>query len=196
MKDCRCFSSVAKRGTNAIPAITAPSNLGLVIGCNISGCIGDAIYCLKSVTAIGNIISKNGGIGFNVDLTTGGVIQNVCTISGNTIDANAGDAIKLTAAIDLTKTQIFNNVISNHTTSGKYPLDLAFGSTAVNDRLRAFVDYNVYYNNLNAPLAISYGAHDTTGGANPYVDQTNNDYTLTSTYIATGYPAQANFPGY
>jgi hypothetical protein len=69
------------------------------------------------------------------------------------------------------------------------------GTTAQNDRIKNFIDYNVFYNNLNAPSAISYGAHDTTGGANPYVDQTNNDYTLTSTYINTGYP-QTNFPGY
>ena len=137
------------------------------------------------------IISKNGGLGVYVTetlATRDGIIAN------NTIDGNAGHAIRLTQqAVGLYR--IYNNIISNHTTSGTYPITCDAGTTAQNDRQKMFIDYNVFYNNLNAPNAISYGLNDNRTGSNPYVDQPNDDYTLTSTYINTGYP-QTKFPGY
>ena len=52
------------------------------------------------------------------------------------------------------------------------------GTTAQNDRVKQFIDYNVFYNNTTDVNAISYGAHDTHGGSNPYVGQSAENYTL------------------
>jgi hypothetical protein len=186
------FSSVAKRSTNVVPAITCAAGIASIINCNVSGCIGPGVLMDYQARMMGSLISKNGNYGIKLDSATNVGAEIICC--GNTIDANAGDGILITGQANC-GALIYNNIISNHTTAGTYPIKVSAGTTAQNDRIKNFIDYNVFYNNLNAPSAISYGAHDTTGGANPYVDQTNNDYTLTSTYINTGYP-QTNFPGY
>jgi hypothetical protein len=56
-----------------------------------------------------------------------------------------------------------------------------------------FFDYNTYYNNTADITGLAYGPHDTHGGANPYVAESSENYTLTSTYYGVAYP-QAPFP--
>ena len=144
------------------------------------------------LTLVGNIISKNGGDG--IVASSSNAIWGVFIVN-NTIDGNSGNGITVSDADSLSQLTCINNIISNHTTSGKYPISVLVGTTTPNDRVKNFIDYNVFYNNLNAPNAISYGTHDTTGGADPYVNQSLGDYTLTSTYKDAGY-SQANLPGY
>ncbi len=192
---CRVFSSVAKRSTNAQYGIGQTSGIygTLVLGCNISGCIGSGVFMSASGMIKDCLITKNGGDGLTVAITSGN--DYVVSVNNNTIDGNSGNGVWILNQAALESVELINNTISNHTTSGKYPITVGAGTAAQNDRVKGFIDYNVFYNNLNAPNAISYGAHDQVGGADPYVDQANNDYTLTSTYVNTGYP-QTNFPGY
>jgi hypothetical protein len=189
---CRVFSSVAKRSSNSQAAVSGQNLGSLIINSNISGCIGAGISMRGMTTVIGCLITKNGGDGVYADE---GSAQYGTSIIGCTIDANAGHGINIAATVTASNMRCLNNIISNHTTSGKYPITMGAGTTAQNDRVKIFIDYNTFYNNLNAPNAISYGANDQIGGANPYVDQSNNDYTLTSTYVNTGFP-QSKFLGY
>lgn len=141
---------------------------------------------------IGCIISKSrGGDGIQVSTTSVGLNE----IDNCTVDGNAGHGIVVNTQAALAQTTLRNNIISNHTGAGKYGLTVSAGTTAQNDRVKMGCNNNVYYNNTADVNAISYGANDTHGGANPFVDQANDDYTLTAAYIDTGYPT-TKFPGY
>lgn len=192
VEGCRVFSSVAKRSSNSAPALCGENYGCLIINCNVSGCIGSGIWVNAMATVIGCLITKNGGDGIIVNE---GSAQWTCNVVGNTIDGNAGHGINISSQTALSDVKCLNNIISNHTTSGTYPIIVGAGTTAQNDRVKLLLDYNTFYNNLNSPSAVSYGPNDHTGGSNPYVDQANNDYTLTSTYVNTGYP-QTKFLGY
>ena len=176
MFGCEVFSSVAKRSTNANPAWTSGQYSHLVKGCNFHDCIGTAIATSAMEQITDNIIAKNGGDG--ISLSNGGTAGWMQSISGNTIDGNAGNGIVMANANSLPNTTILNNLITNHTTAGKYGISAPFSTVAANDRLKTFIDYNVFYNNTANYSGISAGAHDTPASSNPYVAQSTENYSL------------------
>jgi hypothetical protein len=175
--NCEIFSSVAKRSTNARYAASLYYIGGLIDGCNIHDCIGPGVYARYPVVVTSSIIAKNGADGLTIENAAGALISN------NTIDGNTGHGINCLGQgsllnISVASTMIFNNIISNHSQAGKYGITVAAGTTAQNDRVKGFIDYNVFYNNTADTNAISYGAHDTHGGSNPYVGQGTENYSL------------------
>jgi hypothetical protein len=112
-----------------------------------------------------------------------GDIQTV--IENNTIDANEGHGISITAATSVKHSRIVNNILSNHTGSGKYGLSVS-GTTAANDLLKNIVDYNAFYNNTGHRNGISAGANDQTG-VNPSYTAAN-DYRIGAALKALGFP--------
>lgn len=191
MYGCEVYSSIAKRSTNILNAVSTNQYGGEIKECNIHNCIGPGINLSSFAKVVNSIIAKNGGTGISVS-GSAGQLQG---ISNCTIDANTGSGINFATQVALQVTMCLNNIISNHTTGGTYGITVGAGTLAQNNRVKCMIDYNMFYNNTTNYNAVGAGAHDVTGGANPFVDQPNGDYTLTSTYIATGYP-QAKFPGY
>ena len=99
-------------------------------------------------------------------------------VINNTFDDNLYAGIELASVNTLTVTNILNNILSNHANTTLAALNVDAGTTANNNLITPFCDYNVYYNNHTDTANISYGIHDTHGGLNPYVGQTTENYTL------------------
>lgn len=185
------FSNQAKRTTNSNAAITTISYGTRISNCNIHECIGLQIDLGGGSTIRSSLIVKGRADGVSITNSQSFVM----VLVNNTIDGNVGNGVIVVTQAALGSLLLSNNVISNHTGGGKYGLTISAGTTATNDKVKMGADFNVYYNNTGDVNAISYGVNDQHGGADPYVDQVNNDYTLTTTYKNTGFP-QGNFPGY
>lgn len=98
-------------------------------------------------------------------------------ISNNTIDGNGGNGIVLDQS-NMSRLVCTNNIISNHTTSGKYGITVSAGTPLANDLIRPIIDHNTYYNNNAHYNAITPGAHDTVLTTSPYVASSTENYTL------------------
>lgn len=170
---CEFFSSTGGAGTHNNPAINLSTFNYTVTECNLHDWNGPGIITTSSFVFKNNIIAKNNGYGINLNYTGGG---DVALLVNNTIDGNTGDGITTKTVVPM----IYNNLITNQTGAGKFGLNVTTGTTAVNDRIKQFVDYNSYYNNTSSYNAISAGVHDTALGASPYVAQSTENYTLAS----------------
>jgi hypothetical protein len=165
---------------------------------HIYNCIGGGIQLSGNVIACieRNLITGNYGKGIYVASSNN---TNLATIEGNTLDANGGGGLYVANQTTLGNLQIFNNIFSNHTTAGTYAFSVGGGTAAPNNRVSPMHDYNTFYNNASDLSAIGYGAHDSsntgaapvTNTANPYNNQPGGDYTLTSSYVSTGFPQTA-----
>ena len=158
---CETFSSVAAGSPGTSSSLFSNTDAPFVIsGCNIHDCVGVGVSSRVAVrcgiVVINSIIAKCQSDGIQNNGYGGAHIQN-CTIDGNLGNGiNGGFA------------SIFNCIISNHTGGGKFGSSLS----------TVFGDYNVYYNNTTDISGGTYGPHDTHGGANPYVGQSTENYTL------------------
>ena len=180
---CEVFSSQGGSGGVNAAIYTIGATGGItslsVIGCNIHDAVGYGVYCSCSSSyfsvclyVFDNIIAKCGNSGILTDN------YNTTIIKNNTIDANLGDGITFGPYIGFWPgTVAINNIISNHTVAGKYGV-AATGFAALSLGNGCF-DYNVYYGNTtDISNSVPYGPHDTYGGANPYVNQAIENYTL------------------
>jgi hypothetical protein len=176
---CEIFSSVTPGSSGAYPAIAGvfAGNAGLtIIGCNVHDTVGPGIYTSQPTIVSSTIVAKCRGYGiYGYD---GGVNYYPLSICNCTIDGNAGNGIEITTQGVLSSAIVLNNILSNHTQAGTYGLTVDAGTTAQNNAVKGFVDFNTFYNNTTDVNAISYGPHDTHGGSNPYVGQSTENYTL------------------
>jgi hypothetical protein len=189
-------SSVAQRTTNNNDMIAIPNNYACwqLFGCNIHDVLGKGFssgYEGGSFSVSFCIFAKNGDTAIKLSDGQG---DKSGSIFNCVIDGNLGDGIDFDNQNNIQEIAFFNNIISNHTTAGKYGMLVGSGSTAQNDRIKAFIDYNTYYNNTNDVNNISYGPHDTHGGINPFVGQPSENYSLVSGYYAAGTTPSAPFP--
>lgn len=182
-----CFSYVAtNRGDTSYPAITTDTFVQLVIGNNIHDLTSTSpVISLESGSqCTGNIVAKCAGTAIKVSSSFG--INMRLLVSNNTLDGNLGNGIEFGAQQDLALTLCFNNIISNHTGAGKYGMTVDAGTTAANNAVKGFADYNVFYNNTTDLNAIGYGAHDASNSgtapklisSTPYVASSTENYTL------------------
>ena len=183
--NCEFSSSVAKLGTNAKAAINFGNSESEIFGCNIHDCIGGGLLG-NGFHASFCVIAKNGAVGITINA--------VSFVKNCTIDGNIGNGIEITTQAALAPTGIFNNLITNHIGAGVYGLTVDAGAQAANDMVKGFVDYNTFYGNTTDTNAISYGTHDSHGGANPYVAESTDNYTLVPAYYNAGTTPSAAFP--
>lgn len=186
MIGCEVFSSVSKRSTNSNYVLGNQSNLSASFeGCNFHDNIGPIFEWGGGggFTCVDNIFAKNGGDGLTIDNVSG---SGLTIIKNNTIDGNLGHGLNFTAAANLGQVDCHNNIISNHTQSGKYGINVGSGTAAANNKIAMFLDYNTFYNNTNDLNNLSYGAHDTSSSgsapntisATPYVASSTENYAL------------------
>lgn len=152
-----------------------------VVSCNIHDLTGDGYQF--NAGGNGGVVANNifakcpQATSYAIQTFSGGATSN-WMILNNTIDGNAGWGIWVDDQTSLAVTTIVNNIISNHTTAAKGGLLVNAGTTAANDRVKSYVDYNVFYNNTVNYSTISAGPHDTALGVSPYVASGTENYTL------------------
>lgn len=129
-----------------------------------------------------NFIFKNKGDGLYLEgMGNGGI-----SILNNTIDANEGNGVSVGSTLCLSHMHCFNNVITNHTGSGKYGFVVLTGTLAENNSELRFIGYNDYYGNTTAVSGVSTIASDM--AVDPqYVDAANADYTPGNSSLKMGF---------
>lgn len=135
-----------------------------------------------------SIIAKCNGDGLTWDSSAQGTDAGSNSCINVTIDANLGDGIHFNGANGLQEATILNCIISNHTGSGKYGMNVGFGSTAVNDAIKGYIDFNAFYGNTTDVHLISKGANDITGTDPQYSAQSTQGYGIGQNLKAKGYP--------
>ncbi len=176
-------SSVAKRTTNLNPGLSAGNGGVTFFAVNVHDCIGPGISLDYMARALCCTSTKNGGDGVVVTSFADGRPASMILC---TVDDNLGHGVNIATQQALANFVALDNMITNHTASSKYGMIVGAGTTDQNDRIKSLIDYQTWYNNTTDVSAISRGSHDTTGGTDPYTDQTNNDYTLVSGRWNTG----------
>lgn len=173
---CEAFSSVANASGGAVAIALASGHGASVIGCNIHDYLNGAITATWGTFVEGNIIAKNLGAGVNINSAS--FDTTIGNIFNNTIDGNTGDAIKCNDQDTCGCAVVFNNIITNHTTASTFGINVGSGTTAQNNLVRMFIDYNSFYNNNSNYQNIGAGAHDTALIVTPYVASSTENYTL------------------
>lgn len=168
------FNTHAARGTTGQPGINISD--GSMINCNIHDCLGDGIASTGPQWIVNTISAKNGNVGIRVYST---LDSYSCAIMNCTVDANGGIGIYLNGGKVLGYTCVLNCIISNHASSPGLEVAGAAGTQAQVDKIKGFIDYNIFYNNAGGNYHnITAGGHDTAEGTNPYVGQSTENYTL------------------
>jgi hypothetical protein len=140
---------------------------------------------------VGNVIYANAGDGIRYRSES----STVGMVSGNTIDGNGGHGISVVNTDTIGQLSIFNNLITNHTGSSKYGIHLEAGTASLNDKVKAFCDYNGFYNNSNGNTnAISQGSNSVSLSADPYTNAASGDWTLNNTAGGGADCRDAGFP--
>lgn len=179
--DIFCHASAPTSGANRRGIVM--SGFDVWIGFNrIHHCGDDGIEFQGTGTALFNVIDHCKGNGIQIVNHSGD--NNQIALVGNTIDANEGHGIDI-ASGQATITQIVNNIISNHTGSGKYGVNAA-GTTATNDRLLQLVDRNAFYNNTGHRNGVSAGPNDIDGTDPSYTSASTGDYRIGTALKALG----------
>lgn len=150
---------------------------GLAEGNTICNCKSHGIYINAGVTVRKNLVKACAEDGIYIN-SIGNIDGSAV---GNTVDANLGHGINVQSTVTLASGLIRNNLITNHTASGKVGLRIAAGTTAENDAIAHGCDYNRFYNNTSHYSGISAGANDATLSADPYTDDSTNDFEPNST---------------
>lgn len=186
--NCEVSSSVAARGSNGEIAVALDSSSGAQVhGFNIHDTLGQGLACGSNITVDETVISKCGGIGVSIDSYN----NEVGHFKNNSIDKNIGTGLVFNSQYALANVSVYNNIISNHTQGGTYGVDVSSGTTAVNDLVKLFLDYNTVYNNTTNYHNVSAGTHDVVAGASPFNNEAANDWTPASAIYATALPVLA-----
>lgn len=148
-------------------ATTIGTSNGVQFGANTSIINGCYIHNLRGVGI--NASANNGGTIVNNiiancksdSILVNGNVLVPAVILGNTIDNGGGHGINFTTADAIATTVCMNNIISNHSTAGKYGINCNVGTTAVNDRAKTLMNYNNLFGNNGTYNNVSAGANDT-----------------------------------
>lgn len=158
VEGCEVYGGTASPTSSALASGIITANYNCMIRGNIiRNCRAHGIFDGGAGSVIaGNRIYANVDDGINAS-SAAAVIPN--SIAGNTIDGNGGHGVNVSGTAGIACYEIVNNNITNHVTAGKYGINVADGTLAVNDRRKRYVDYNNLYGNTGAFSNISVGAH-------------------------------------
>jgi hypothetical protein len=178
---CEFFNSgSAPAANNNVISVKAASNLAVTVqNCNfhdLTSGVLDATDASQILTLIGNIFAKCGADCITLGSATPG--SDPILIQNNTFDANVANCITISVQDYLGVSSIFNNIFTNNTGVGANAINVTAGTTAANNLIKRFIDYNTFYNNTANVAGISQGAHDTLAASSPYVAQSTENYNL------------------
>ncbi len=161
----------------------------IAIGCYIHDVGDHGIYCASGAMPEIHECIVYTAWGNSIHLVTGTAGYRGA-LSFNTLDNGKGHGIYFADTLAFGSTVVVNNIISNHAQASKYGINVAVGSTALNDRLKDACDYNVFYGNTANYNALSAGSHDTTGTNPTYVGASSGDFTPAATLDSLAFPGQ------
>lgn len=179
IEDCEITDSVGGTYSSTQYGVLPGQYGGHTFRCRIHGLRGHGVFYQSTVHNIAeNLIYGNQGHGINLDGAGSayGVIIRANTINGNSLDGVHFSTVDVTLMITLTE-----NVISNHTGSGKYGTNVTTGN---GDRLLIKNDRNVYYNNSTHRNNLSAGPNDQDGVNPQYANPAAGDFTPTNPALA------------
>lgn len=151
-----------------------------MVGSEVALCTADGIHIsynssLFSLHIISSLIRNNDGVGVYVPaIGTNGIV----VVQNNTIHQNGGDGIECwgNAAVGSRPMVITNNLITEHGSGSAINFSGTQGE-GFNDT-RSYVDYNSFRGNSSNNTGIADGEHDVVLTADPYTDESGNDYSL------------------
>ncbi len=167
------------------PALGTSHVSGLIIGNYIHGVRGPAIELHgREAVVINNIIANNQSDGILESFDDGTLY--VDTIIGNTIYGNLGHGVNV-ATNGISGMSFMNNIVANHTGSGKYGINCA-DSLATNTAIRRYIfDYNCWYGNTNNFNNWAAQTHDITTDPG-FVNAGAFDWSIGSNAKGIGFP--------
>lgn len=185
------YSSVAPIGAQTNFALYCVQEGNTLINVNIHDTVGPGV---RTTGRLGNnfrynLFSKCRGDGLTINESTA-TDCGASVFANNTFDANLGHAIEISGVTALEQSSFLNNIISNHVTAGKYGIHCNFLTTAQNDRIKGYYDFNAYYGNTNDLFQISHGANDTSSDPQ-FGAQATEGYNIGTNLKAAGVPAIA-----
>lgn len=194
--DCEMFSSVAPRGASTQVAMALNNYGSQGFNCNVHDTVAGGVNMYCGTALVNSIVAKCRGVGVTINPNYG---MSRLMVANCTIDGNTGDGIQFTGQNGVSLSTVFNNIVSNHTISGTYGIHVTAGTTAENDSVASYVDFNAYYNNTTNYGNLSASPNDTAVSTDPYVAQSTENYTLASgglTYLngAPGLPFKQHMP--
>lgn len=163
------------------PAIEIVASGGSAMGNYVDGWRGYGILAGGSSLAniTGNIVARTKATtGPGIKLQSSSSTYRA-QILRNAVYGCAGDGIAVTDDDAITEAVIANNILHGN---GGYGINLSVGSTELNDRRRAMIDFNAFRSNTSgARNNHSAGSNDVTLTVDPFVDATNGDFRLNNT---------------
>lgn len=167
--------------------ISAGANINALVAWNYVHDVGDAGITTGGANVINNIVYKAYGASIRIGGSGFGMY-----VMNNTLDAGLDDGIEVTGANSVLLT-IINNLITNHSQASKYAINFTSGTTAANDRIKQFADWNWFYNNTSNYQNVTAGANDVALGSSPYTAAAP-DFTVDSSLFNDAAP-QVNIGG-
>lgn len=159
---CEFYSKLGSTPTShvsnfAIQCNGAPNPV--IVGCNFHDLGITAITQSRGITLVGNVFDNS--VATYLILSGGAQGAEQGHVANNTFNKTTLDAVQITGVGSLNGLCFINNIISNCTGSGKVGLNVNTGlTTAANDRIKAMMDFNNYFNNTTDVSSISKGAND------------------------------------
>lgn len=170
--DLESTASAGIRGTNRVH-LRAIANV--VHDCGTIGISMDAAASYGTYVAIGNVVYGCTSHGIQVDV---GYSQHSSTVANNVCHDNGGDGIYLAGTpTGYNRSAIYNNLLTDN---AGYGID----ADASDASLVWWNDYNAFRGNTSGEVNTSYvtkGSSSVTLTADPYTDETSDDYTLNAT---------------
>lgn len=162
-------------GTKQVVASQHPSNA--IIGNYIHGVLGPAIavkFGVATHTTFASICYNTivNNLSDGIQINPGGTAYDFAVFN-NTIDNNGGHGISFSASA-ISATTVFNNIISNHTGSGKFAMNFVDSYTTNRRLQRNVFDANCFYGNTTK--------FNTVSSADSWVLQ-DNDITTDPGYV-------------
>lgn len=171
-------SPTSSSGAYGIQAGNYSSNIH---GNRIRHCRDHGIYFDVGSSILSNLIYSCVGNGIH-NAGLGNVAP--AFIINNTINGNSGHGIRIDPTNGVYYTSVRNNIISNHTQSGKYGISAA---TSSSDKRKRGWGYNNIYNNTGAYENVTADATDF--AVDPgYADAANGDFTPSQTSLKAAFP--------
>lgn len=171
---CEIFSSSGGTGGSNFSCIFG-SSMCLMDSCNVHDTVGFGVRTTSIPAAIlVNTIVANCGGGIGIDII-GNSANAIIMVKNCTIDSNVIGIRFNSGFAALNQMIVANNIVSNNSSFG---FQVGTSTAAQSDQSKLFIDYNIFYNNGADLQNISYGAHDTHGGSNPYVGQSTENFAL------------------
>lgn len=166
-------SKPASSGSAAL--INTGARSPLIFGCLIENGKSHGVTMPNGPHVVSCLVRNCKGDGVNTSFS---ITDHHRSVVGCTLSGNDGHGINITAASDLGKLSIINNLIANHTAASKYAIN---GAGSACKKMQVQVQNNAFYNNTATYNNLDASAGDVTCTSDPFNNSASGDFTLNNT---------------